>query len=313
MVAAVESMAYIGEAPWHKLGVKIEEENITTKKMLKISGLDWEVEKQAIFTKSGKTINDKFALVRSSDDSVLSLVGSSYKPVQNATALEFFNEFVKNGAMKMETAGSLCGGQFVFALASIQHSFGLKAGRGREDEVKGYLLFSSPHLIGHSLNVMFTPIRVVCMNTLAAALRTESGGKFTLYHSQKFDPEIAKRALGLAKGQLDFFGEEAKFLSAKKYKDEDVENYFNQLWPLKGNNTEEKSNTAIAALQLLDQQPGADLFPGTWWNALNVVTFITDHLAARNDNNRMRRAWFGNGRLLKQQALKKAIDFARAA
>jgi phage/plasmid-like protein (TIGR03299 family) len=325
MAHLVETMAYAGEAPWHRLGIKVED-NITTDEMLVKAGLDWSINKEALLTQlTRQQVPDHYALVRSSDNYVLGACGKSYKPVQPKEVLSFFHEFVEKGGMKMETAGSLSNGRQIFALASIQESFVL----GKQDKVDGYLLFSSPNIVGKALRILFTPVRVVCNNTLTMALSNASGvGEFRLRHTQKFDPEMAKAALGLAKGQLGEFEKEAEFLSERKVKSEqDLREYFMQVWPTeavrKGNVTVHMAaandddygmtRTAESAMTIFKTQPGASYFPDSWWNAFNTVTYIIDHVAGRSDNNRLRNAWFGHGERLKRNALHLAIEKARAA
>lgn len=312
MAHLVETLAYANEAPWHRLGVQVDN-TIPPDDLLIKAGLDWEVQKKALYTEDNVAAEGHFGLVRSSDKSVLSVCKGGYKPVQNREALAFFREFIINGSMKMETAGSLDNGRYVFALASIQESFEL-AGIHGKDKVDGYLLFSSPHVCGKSMDILFTPIRVVCNNTLTHALRSASGkGHFKLRHSQKFEAQTAKIALGLAKEQLAGFKETSEFLARKRAKGAKLTQFFNEIWPLAGNDNGKLSTTAQAAMTVFQTQPGADLFPGTWWNAFNAVTFIIDHVAGRNDNNRLRKAWFGSGRAIKNTALELAISYANVA
>lgn len=70
----------------------------------------------------------------------------------------------------MHTAGSLKGGQQVWALAKIKESFDVFG----DDTVESYLLFSNPHQYGKSINVRFTPVRVVCNNTLTMSLESKA-------------------------------------------------------------------------------------------------------------------------------------------
>lgn len=318
MAHLVETMAYANEAPWHKLGVQVDGD-ISCDDMRIRAGLDWSINKEGLITKDSKqTVPEYYALVRSTDHFVLGHCGKAYKPIQPKEVLTFFHEFVVKGGMKMETAGSLDNGRHIFALASIQESFELAGGNGK-DKVDGYLLFSSPNTAGKRMRIMFTPIRVVCNNTLTMALSNATGrGEFALHHSQTFDSDAAKGALGLAKGQLDEFKEVSNFLASKQVKEDALRQYFNVLWPTKSkqivaNDNSELSNTAEAAMTIFHEQPGANLHPNTWWNAFNTVTYITDHVTGRSDNTRLRRAWFGDGKNLKTEALQLAVDQARAA
>ena len=324
MAHLVETMAYANEAPWHRLGVQVSED-ITTDDMLIKAGLNWNINKEAMMTINTKqSVPEQYALVRDVDNFVLGTCGKAYKPVQPKEVMDFFREFVDNGGMKMETAGSLSNGRQIWALAKINESFTL----GKQDRVEGYLLFSSPNVVGKALRIMFTPVRVVCNNTLTQALSNASGtGEFRLHHANQFDPAVAKSALGLAKGQLDEFGKAAEFLASKRVDMQELQHYFSALWPtgsaknaIRGevaNDNEEASygisRTAEAAMTIFDMQPGADFFPDSWWNAFNAVTYIVDHVAGRSEHNRMKNAWFGGGERLKRQALESAINYARAA
>jgi len=318
----VENMAYVNEAPWHRLGVKVED-TITADDMLIRAGLDWSVNKEPMVTlNSHQTVPEQYALVRSTDNRVLGTCGKMYKPVQNKDVLSFFHEFVASGGMKMNTAGSLDDGKHIFALASIEESFELAGGsKGDKDKVEGYLLFSSPHRCGKSLYIFITPVRVVCNNTLTMALSAANGskGQFRMHHSRAFNADEAKMALGLAKGQLEEFRAEAQFLAEKRTTEDSLREYFMRVWPAGGekvasnDNSLGMSRTAEAAMVIFNSQPGANLHPETWWNAFNTVTYIVDHVSGRSDNNRLRRAWFGNGKLVKHKALRMATDYARAA
>ncbi len=75
----------------------------------------------------------------------------------------------------------------------------------------------------------------------------------------------------------------------------------------------ELSTTAKNTLEVIDTQPGADIAPGTWWNALNAVTYMTDHQLGRSADTRMTSAWFGLNQTKKLKAINSAIEFAEAA
>ena len=162
MAHQVETMAYAGEVPWHGLGVEVNND-LTPNQMMKKAGLDWTVEQidsYATLPNGKKVATGMKALVRSSDNKVLTNIGQIWNPVQNEQAFEFFSEYVLAGDMEMHTAGSLKGGQMVWALAKVKESFDLFGG----DKVESYLLFSIPLLYCMSIDIRFRPIRVVCNN-----------------------------------------------------------------------------------------------------------------------------------------------------
>ena len=143
MAHMVETMAYAGEVPWHGLGTPVPSD-LTPEQFMVKAGLDWTVEKEDILTRSGIKVKNKQALVRSSDGSILDVVGTGWNPVQNSEAFNFFEEYVNAGDMEMHTAGSLKDGQMVWALAKTKDSFELFNG----DQTDNYFLFTNPHQFG---------------------------------------------------------------------------------------------------------------------------------------------------------------------
>ena len=307
MAHLVETMAYAGEVPWHGLGHKVPSD-LSTDQMMQAAGLDWTVQKIPAFVKieDESQAIDAAALVRSSDNKILDVVSSDWNPVQNQEAFDFFQDFVNAGDMEMHTAGSLKGGQIVWALAKIKDSFELFGG----DQVDSYMLFTNPHVYGQSLDIRFTPIRVVCNNTLTLSLSQKNGTAFKLSHRREFVADQAKQALGIAHAKLDEYKSMASWMGSKRYDNESIKTYFQDLFPSQG---DKDSRNAIKALEVLELQPGAKFAEGSWWQAFNAVTYMTDHLMGRSNDARLQSAWFGVNKSLKNKALQLAIDMANAA
>jgi phage/plasmid-like protein (TIGR03299 family) len=313
MAHMIETMAYAGETPWHGLGKEVPAD-LSPEQMLVTAGLDWEVSKVPAFIRvdGEELMTGKSALVRSSDNSILDVVSNDWLPVQNHTAFEFFDDFVRAGDMEMHTAGSLKNGQIVWALAKIKDGFELFGG----DNVEGYLMFTNPHKFGQSIDVRFTPIRVVCNNTLTLALSQKGDRVVKCTHKSVFDSEQVKMTLGIAGEQLRKYKEMAQFLGKKKAKTVDVKDYFKQLFPVltqKEESRKEMSKTAEVALNILETQPGANFAKGSWWQPFNAVTYLVDHKLGRTQEGRLASAWFGPNRSLKMRALERAVEFAEVA
>ena len=313
MAHMVETMAYAGELPWHGLGKEVHND-LTPDQMLVEAGLDWEVEKIPAFANvNGKQVSvGHSALVRSSDHKILDVISDDWNPMQNRDAFEFFNDFVMAGDMEMHTAGSLRGGQLVWGLAKIKESFELFGG----DKVDGYLLFTNPHLYGKSIDVRFTPIRVVCNNTLTLAVNSKVENMVKVSHRREFNAAQVKETLGIAKEKLDKYKEMAAFLGTKRYTGDNVVDYFKSIFPVltsKEDSKKELSKNASLALDIINTQPGAEYAEGSWWQAFNTVTYMTDHLIGRNADNRLTSAWYGANKNLKVKALETAVEFAEAA
>lgn len=309
MSAEVETMAFSGEIPWHGLGVEVLD-CLTPKEMMVAASLDWTVSKSPLFTRvNGEeiTLSDK-VLIRDSDASILSIVGEDWVPNQNAHAFEFFTEFTEKGGMKMHTAGSLKGGRHVWALAKLEKNFTLFNG----DRVEGYLLFSNPHQYGMCIDVRFTAVRVVCNNTLTAALSGKANQIFKSSHRVTLDLDVVKETIGLAKKKLDKYEELAQFLGSVRYTDENIGEFFEELFPSMSTKDEaKKSRNFKQAMLALTHQPGIEFAPGTFWQAVNAVSYVTDHIMARERDTRVYNMWYGSTQVLKQKAMKLAEEFAK--
>jgi len=339
MAHEIETMAYAGNVPWHGLGEQVSSD-MTPEQMLEAAKLNWTVSKRPsyvpdkpdvwnILDPSGEAnfirCPDSYHLVRDSDNKVLSSCGDGYVPFQNAEVMDFFKKFTDAGQMQMETAGSLKEGKDIWGLAKLTDKFKLSG----DDEVKGYLLINNSHQVGKAMTIMFTPIRVVCNNTLTMALGAD-GERFRVLHLQMFDEEIikaAEEALGLSGQQMKAFQEQSEFLSSKQYKSADLDNFiaellqpklliergksdsFESLPPLR----DEFSRTAENVLDAIETSPGSQLksAKGTWWGALNAVTYVVDHEKKSNViGNSLHSAWFGTGANTKRKALTKVLEYA---
>ncbi len=318
MAHLVETMAYAGSVPWHGLGTPVSND-LTPVQMQEKAGLDWKVrEVESYIEFDGRKMpTGQKSLVRETDGRILTNVGENWNPVQNSDAFEFFSEYVMAGDMEMHTAGSLKNGQMVWAFAKVKDSFELFKG----DRVDSYLLFSNPHQYGKSIDIRFTPIRVVCNNTLTFSLDQKAERSVRVGHRTEFDASMVKEQLGIATTKLNTYKEMAQFMGSKRYTHDNVIEYFNTVFPRtadkrvqnKALGVDTLSRNAKFCFDALDIQPGAQYAEGTWWQAFNAVTFVTDHVQGRNNDNRLYSNWFGGNELRKRTALKKALEMAEVA
>lgn len=321
----VEQMAYVGEQPWHGLGTKVPQ-GITTDEMLKAAGLDWEVNLEKIYREDQTEIPKMRALVRSTDKKVLTITGSTYKITQNSEVLDFFRKFVEAGDMEIDTAGSLKGGQYVWALAKVKKKFCI----GKDDEVESYLLFSNPHIYGYSRTLKYTAVRVVCWNTLNFALGSRLNGKatrgqaYSIPHSIEFNDAAraaAEKALGLAMTQHEQFEEAARAFAKLKMKEQEVKDFFGDVLmhdPEKAKQRKDGTPRIPSMLgkfiEALETAPGWDLksSKGTLWGALNAVTRVIDHEHGRTRDNGLSASWFGYTGDIKRRAFDLAMLRAKS-
>ena len=231
MAANVESMFYTREKPWHGLGVEVKAAP-TSADALRLSGLDWTVKQEAIFTDNGKEIAGYKANVRSTDRRVLGVVTDRYKVVQNTEAFAFTDELLGNG-VRYETAGSLQEGRRVWLLARLPREYIISGER-----ISPYLVFSNTHDGSGAVKVAVTPVRVVCNNTLNLALSTAKRS-WSMVHTGDIKGKIgeAKETLFIAEKYMDELGKEFEQLRDKKMTDAKVAEYIELLLPVENGAT----------------------------------------------------------------------------
>lgn len=317
MVAAVETMAYVGQEPWHGLGNKIEA-GLTIEQWQEASGLNWTVSKRPVEygTRNSlfdsKTFKDRFVLARDIDDRPYAVVAGRYKPVQPREVLEFFRDLVGRYGMQLETAGSLKDGGRIWALA--------KTGEAHKvagiDEVKGYLNLCTSYDLTLSTMVYYTSVRVVCNNTLQASFG-DMQNVIKIPHVREFDINRIHEQMGLGKEQWEAFTKACDVLAKIKIDSEKARSVLNTAFKVPSDLEEAMKNPDRVHVQnVLDlftgqRYIGADLAGDSMWGLINAQTEYIDHKKrARNQGNRIDSAWYGDGFAIKQRAFDELMKLA---
>lgn len=303
------NMAYVGEAPWHGLGNKLTPdapiETWKTEAGFEWSGLLTPVEYYP--SDDASTLHSfpgRRVLYRSDTHAPLGIVSSKYKVVQPGEVLEFFRDLVGDlGNFQLETAGCLQGGKKVWALARSTVDDFIQL--GKDDQIDQYLLLSTSYDFSTPTQVTQTATRVVCMNTLQAAL---NGKRLRISHNTQFQADAVKQELNLT-ATWQAFTESAHKLASKKVSRGGVREYFVQVfYPEVDPDDFGGSQTKFLdrLLSTYEVAPGQQTksAKGTMWGALNAVTYHVDHLARTNggSDRRLTKAWFGPGADIKNRA-----------
>jgi len=204
------SFATAKEPAWHNLG-QVVDKAMTTAEAIELANLDFEVIKKPTFiefektNKKGEVVSvekienpKSFATVRTDTRQILGTVGDEYTILQNRDAFKFFDPILDEGEAFIETAGVLGKGERIFITARLPEHISIL---GKDDPIEQYLLITSSHDGKSATTVMFTPIRVVCNNTLNIALASmkKGGNRHTIKHTvnQMVRLEEAHKILGL--------------------------------------------------------------------------------------------------------------------
>lgn len=316
----VQSMAYVGQEPWHGLGNKLAPKQ-PLEVWAKAAGMDWRIDEAEVRYVAGNgssplgaihAFPEQKVLYRSDTKAALSVVSARYQVVQPAEILEFYRDLTEFSGFELETAGVLKGGKKLWALARTGQSVALK---GR-DTVNGYLLLATACDGTLATTAQHTSVRVVCNNTLQIALG-DSAGAVKVGHRSQFDAQAVKRQLGIAVSSWDSFMVRMKALSERKVSDAVADKFLRRVLTYSTTNPADRDATAVneRAIKAVGQLyagrgKGADLASssGTAWGLLNAVTEYADHhRRARSDDHRRDAAWFGAGATLKTRAWDEAM------
>lgn len=326
MAHEVQTMAYIGDEPWHGLGNKLSP-NQPIEVWAKQAGMDWTIESSEVsyyanHAAGGKLIMpfpDNKVLYRSDTLEPLSVVSQRYQEVQPSEILEFYRDLTEQADFELETAGVLKGGRKFWALAKTGQSTALKG----KDVSNGYILLATACDGTLATTAQFTSIRVVCNNTLAISLADKSGGVVKVPHSTVFDADKVKNQLGISINQWNEHMYQMKQLTERRITQAQATNYLNRLFNDVDDTlimfpTNKKTQKAVPNAKAMNQimtmfngqGRGADLDSArdTAYGLLCAVTEFVDHeRRAMSTDHRLDSAWFGTGANLKQKGLQEAL------
>jgi len=231
-----------------------------------------------------------------------------YRPVQPPQILEFFRDLIEvYSAFALETAGSLRGGQRIWAMAKATDEFCELQGK---DQIARYLLLATSFDKSMSTIVQQTAVRVVCNNTLSLSYgRGESGreAQLKISHGSEFNPAEVKDEMYLNEDWAEFTAVIHK-LSKRHCTIAETDEFFRSVYypatPL-----EELTKGQVGRIAKLEEvcvsAPGQQLesAKGTAWGLLNTVTFEVDHGGKnRAEDKQMDSSLFGYGNTVKGRA-----------
>jgi len=208
-ITGKDSFFSVKEIAWHGLG-QVVSNYPTSSEAIRFAGLDYEVIKSPLTTKgTGIAIGDNglltvgneltvpnyFATLRADTNEIFGVVGKDYAVVQNKDAFAFFDSIVGGDGILYETAGALGKGERIFITAKLPDYIRV----GKDDIIEKYLFLTTSHDGSGSITAAFTPIRIVCNNTLNAAMKNKSNAiriRHTANAKQRLDD--AHKVMGIS-------------------------------------------------------------------------------------------------------------------
>lgn len=303
-------MFYRGDAPWHRLGRFIHpDESLTSEQAIVAAGLDWNVETQPLYLADG-TLVPSNATVRTDTNQVLGVVGKNYTPLQNKKAFEFFDGFLQSGQVTFETAGSLREGKRIWVLAKINKDPLVIAGN---DIVEKYVLLSNSHDGTMAVRAGFTPIRVVCNNTLSMAMQKGSSELIRIKHGKNVEDNVerVREIMNLANQNFEATAEQYRMLANRQVSRADLEKFVKLVFTgpkyveLEKLGLNPNKRIIESIIPLFEKGRGNDMreIKGTAWAAYNAVNEYLQYVRGSDEDSRLDKMWFGDGATLNQSAL----------
>ena len=308
----VESFA--GPTPWWAgisptmKSMTILDKNLTGDEMLKAASLDWTVSKrplvygrdpsrviadadaagldneavEAALEETPFQVPNFVATVRDSDDAYLGMVTPTYQIVQNSILAELGDALKGEGA-DYHTAGSLFGGRIVWLQAVLDRAITIN---GDPSKYAAYLLLTAGHDGNHPVQFANTPTRVVCANTMHAAL----GGavaKISLRHTANIANRLdeVRKALGMANQYIDRFEAAANQMVTVPMSLMEIGLFTEKLLP-SNPEVEHAYRTEAQRQEIVDlfsNSPTLDGVPFSAYRAFQAVAEWTDHFAPVRD------------------------------
>lgn len=307
-----------GELPWHKLGNNVADA-VSWAEAMKLGGLDWTVDERTIFADGDIPLRDYKALTRTELNGKvipLGIVGAEYHVIQNATAFDW-TETLLNAGAKYESAGALGNGSRIWVLARVPDADYSIGG----DKHQSFLLFETSHDGTRAATARLTDVRVVCQNTLNAAL-AGNGSNLRIRHTktaqERFDAAV--RMIGNTVVTAKELQAKLERLANKSLTKETLQSIMAELFPAptedkgKASKTRHENILLEIAQNLKSNDKGAfSEQAGTAYALFNSITNYVDHAKASRANDlmpgakpeqlRSLSAMFGSGAELKERAL----------
>jgi len=323
------AMFYVDEKPWHGLGAKLDHPP-TSKEAIRAAGLNWCVAKVPLFYHESMErvgiVPDLHAIIptvgwKERERPVFGVVSDQYEPLQNSDAFAFFDPLIEKGYATYETAGALGKGERVWVLAKLADPINIEG-----DITDKYILLSNSHDGKAAVKIKFTPIRVVCNNTLTMALSQTAN--YAVQHTRQLDKNMAQAQELFSRITCEYSNIEKSFrtLAGIDVDEERLKEYLNKVYPEPDKPSDankipswkqkadaaERDRKCCSWLYQNPQHTPVKAVRNTLWTAYNAVTEYVDHCSARpiSPEIHLNSIWFGGRSAIKVRSFQVAEQCA---
>lgn len=303
---------FVKTKPWHDVGHVIENAP-TIEEGIKLAGLDWNVRLENLYLNDGREVANK-ATIRESDNSILGVVGNNYSVLQNIEAFSWFNPLLESGLCKLESAGSLFEGKRLWILAKLTTK---QISITDNDIIDKYILLSNSHDSTMSVRVGFTPIRVVCNNTLTMAKNSKESSLLRIKHTKNLNInlEMLRSTINLIDADFEATADQYRLLAKTDINKADLEKYIKIVYNikdlgLKKDGTIKESKLVNNITELFETGRGVDITKPSLWRAYNAITEYNQYSRSDTTEGNINSVWFSTGKEINEKALETALKMA---
>ena len=286
------------EKPWHNLG-QIVTGAQTAAEAIELAHLDFEVKLKSLFIDkydsplqselvlNPKRLQEHFATMRTDTGDVLGVVQKRYHIVQNKDVFSFFDNVIDTEEDAIfETAGALGLGERIFLTAKMPHHIDIK---GIDDPTEVYILLTSSHDGSGSIVAGITPIRVVCNNTLNAALHGLKN-KISIRHTAnaKHNIKEAHKLMGITNMYVDSMSLVLNKMHKTYISDNVAKKLIEQVFQSQKEDSTRIKNIREDVWKSYQIGVGQDNIVGTAYGLFNGISFYLSHKNYTSETSRFK-------------------------
>lgn len=268
-------------ATWNNVGVDVKGAK-AIKEVLKIANLDYIVEKEPVYFKSGEVVPNRFVTVKQGTEEAFGIVKSNYEVIQNEEAFSFADYLVPEG-LEFLKAGETKANKLVYIIGVLP-SINLLG-----DEITPHLIIQNSHCGSSLLKATICPLRIVCQNQFNLSFNG-SDNNMRIRHtaSAKHKIQIASEIMVQNSTYLEKFKKEAFKLAMSKVSKSQEENIINSVFVINEeltNRQMEKILIAREAFKAAYNSNDNQNFKGTKWGLINAYTDYLTHKPFKDTKN----------------------------
>lgn len=310
------NIAYLGSRQdvWHRLGQEMPE-GADLDTWVAQAGLNWTVKQLPIYAHDNSAnfqCDGWLASVRSDTKLTLGIGSDRRKEVQPSELVAWFDQYIKHDdRFKFDVLGALDGGRVIWGSAKFNGDMQVAG-----DNHTARLLMTTAYDGTMSTINRATMTRVICRNTMNAALADKGKSIVRTRHSTTFNAERVGQELGAIVQGFDAYKAMGDAMALKHIADEQISKLFKHVLDIPFEAKKEEVSTRkmnqysdLSRSYSQTCRETNDTHLGTAWAALNAVTRYVDHdrstrgTGASADESRFISAQFGVGATMKQQAV----------